>query len=125
MTCTIKIEDRQKLDLPGRRSTEIVSADCGAVSSTLRYVEIEPGPSARGPHVHLGFEEVIYVLEGQGCLKSDSGTFDLAAGDTALVSSGERHMTLNTGDGVLKLLCAFPVADIRPGTREFAGWDDG
>jgi len=125
MATRIRSDDAQLLELPGRISREIVSGRNGAQSSTLRIVEIDPGPTTRGPHLHDGFEEVIYVLAGQGILKTDSGNFDLQPGDTALVPPNERHQTVNTGKGVLLLHCSFPVADIRPGTREFESWDDG
>ncbi len=113
----------QVLDLPGRIATELASAATGASTTTVRLVEISPGSTARGPHVHDGFEEVIHVLEGKGVLKTEGGDHPIAPGDTALVPSGERHQTVNTGDVTLTLFCVFPVADIRPGTRELESWD--
>lgn len=123
MARTVRRDEAQVLDLPGRIATEVASAATGASSSTVRLVEIAPGTAARGPHVHDGFEEVIHVLEGKGVLRTDSGDHPLLPGDTALVPSGERHQTVNTGDATLALSCFFPVADIRPGTREFESWD--
>ncbi len=111
------------LGLPGRNAIEVASAATGAASSTARLVEIAPGTSSRGPHVHDGFEEVIHVLDGEGVLKTDGGDHALAPGDTALVPPGERHQTVNTGDMTLTLFCVFPVADIRSGTRELESWD--
>ena len=124
MAKVVRSGEASLLELPGRTSREVISAANGAVLSTLRIVEIAPGPTARGPHVHNGFEEVIHVLEGRAVLKTDGGDLKLQTGDTALVPSGERHQTVNLGEGVLKLFCTFPVADIRPGTREFESWDD-
>ena len=82
-------EDSKLLSLPGRRSREILAAASGAVSSTVRYVEIDPQlPDApkRGPHVHSGFEECIYVLSGRGTMQADSGEYPLNAGDTTSTS---------------------------------------
>ncbi len=124
MARTVRRGEGKALDLPGRIATEVVSSATGASSSTVRLVEIAPGKAARGPHVHDGFEEVIHVLEGTGVLRTDGGDHPLSPGDTALVPSGELHMTVNTGEVMLALLCAFPVADIRPGTREFESWDN-
>lgn len=123
MAKVVRSGEATLLQLPGRSSREVISATNGA-NSTLRIVEIAPGPTTRGPHVHDGFEEVIHVLEGRAVLKTDGGDLALEAGDTALVPSGERHQTVNLGEGVLKLYCTFPVADIRPGTREFESWED-
>jgi quercetin dioxygenase-like cupin family protein len=68
---------------------------------------------------------VIHVLSGSGVLKTSTGDHAIGAGDTAIVPSGERHQTVNSGQAPLVLVCAFPVADIRPATREFEGWEDG
>jgi quercetin dioxygenase-like cupin family protein len=108
-----------KLDLPGRTSYEIVSGAVGARGVTLRLVEIPSGASKRGPHLHRGFEECIYVLAGHGTTVAESGEHPLAPGDTILITPGEKHMTRNTGSETLVLLCFFPVPDIRPGTEEF------
>lgn len=111
------------LGLAGRRSLEIVSGEKGAQSVTLRMVEIpvpKAGDTLRGPHYHQGFEECIYVMSGEGCTEADSGKFPLKAGDTILIPPGEKHVTRNTGDEPLVLLCFFPVADIAKRTQDAA-----
>ena len=119
-------KDSRPLSLPGRRSREILAATSGAVNSTLRLVEIEPdkpGAGKRGPHVHAGFEECIYVLSGNGTMSADSGEYPITAGDTVLVPAEERHVTHNTGTDVLTLLCFFPTGDVNSGTVEFETWE--
>jgi quercetin dioxygenase-like cupin family protein len=126
MAKVVALRDATAMELPGRRAREIVGAKAGAVSSTIRLVEIEPekpGVARRGPHVHHGFEECIHVLAGQGITRTDDGDYPVAVGDTVLVPSDQRHATYNTGSSVLRLLCFFPVKDIRPGTVEFPSWD--
>jgi quercetin dioxygenase-like cupin family protein len=113
--------EAKRLGLPGRTALEIVSGEKGARAITLRLVEIPlpaPGEALRGPHHHSDFEECIYVLAGQGTTYADSGTYELKAGDALLVPPGEKHVTRNTGNQPLVLLCFFPVADIAGGTRE-------
>jgi len=93
----------------------------GAQGVTLRLVEIpvpQPGESLRGPHYHLGFEECIYVMAGQGTTHADSGVYPLKAGDTILIPPGEKHVTRNTGSETLVLLCFFPVNDIAKRTQD-------
>ena len=116
--------DAKLLDLPGRRSRELVSGKIGSQMS-FRLVEIaptKPGDKSRGPHLHAGFEECIYVLAGHGAMQSESGTHQAGPGDVLLVPSGERHMTINTGSETLVLLCFFPVPDVGAGTTEFASF---
>jgi quercetin dioxygenase-like cupin family protein len=113
--------EAKQLGLAGRKSLEIVSGEKGAQAVTLRLVEIpvaQPGEKPRGPHFHNGFEECIYVLAGAGCTEADSGKYPLKAGDTILIPSGEKHVTRNTGNEPLMLLCFFPVADISKRTQE-------
>jgi quercetin dioxygenase-like cupin family protein len=113
----------KQLGLAGRKSLEIVSGETGAQAVTLRLVEIpvaQPGERLRGPHFHNGFEECIYVMAGEGCTEADSGKYPLKAGDTILIPSGENHVTRNTGNEPLMLLCFFPVADISKRTQENA-----
>lgn len=109
------------LGLPGRKALEIVSGEKGALGVTMRLAEIpvpQPGESPRGPHQHSDHEECIYVLSGQGTTFADSGEYPLQPGDTLLIPPGEKHVTRNTGNEPLRLLCFFPVADISKSTTE-------
>jgi quercetin dioxygenase-like cupin family protein len=113
--------DAKRLGLPGRVALEIVSGENGARSVTLRLAEIPvpaPGETPRGPHHHSEFEECIYVLSGQGTTFADTGEYPLRPGDTILIPPGEKHVTRNTGNQPLMLLCFFPVADITKSTEE-------
>ena len=120
-------DEGRVLDLPGRRSREIVSAATGADAATVRLVEIapaKPGEARRGPHVHRGFEECIYVMSGEGVTETAAGELPVGPGDCVLVGADELHVTRNTGKTPLVLLCFFPEADIAPETREFQSWDE-
>jgi mannose-6-phosphate isomerase-like protein (cupin superfamily) len=113
--------EAKRLGLPGRQALEIVSGEKGARGVTLRLAEIpvpQPGETPRSAHHHCDFEECIYVLSGQGTAFADSGEYPLKPGDTLLVPPGEKHVTRNTGNVPLLLLCFFPVADITKGTAE-------
>jgi len=113
--------DGKRLGLPGRSSLEIVSGEKGSRAVTLRLVELavpKPGEKPRAPHCHRDFEECIYVLAGQGETHADSGVYKLKTGDTIVLPPGEMHVTRNTGDAPLLLLCFFPVGDVAAGTQE-------
>jgi len=114
-------DDAKRLGLPGRTSLEYVSGEQGSAAVSLRLVEIpvpQPGEPPRGPHVHRGFEECIYVLSGEGTTFADSGQYPLKQGDAILVPPGEAHVTRNTGREPLVLLCFFPTADVASGTED-------
>jgi mannose-6-phosphate isomerase-like protein (cupin superfamily) len=121
MAKLLKQSEAKRLGLPGRTSLEPVSGDTGSrVSFRIATIGVpQPGDSARGPHLHRDFEECIYVLSGCGMMRAESGAYPVAPGDTLLVPAGEKHMTVNTGDEPLVLLCFFPTPDVSSGTTEF------
>ncbi len=116
MVRIVRLDEARNLGLAGRTSLEIFSANEGAEAVTLRYVEI-PVPAAdeglRRPHTHNDCEECIHVLSGHGMFCTADGESELVPGDTVLVPPGELHVTRNTGDTPLALLCFFPVSDLR------------
>ena len=124
MARLLKQAEAKRLGLPGRTSLEPVSGEIGA-RVTVRIAEIavpKPGDAPRGPHLHDGFEECIYVLSGRGTTVAESGEIAIAPGDIVLIPAGEKHMTRNTGTEPLVLLCFFPVPDVTAGTTEFKGF---
>ena len=124
MARLFKSSEAKRLELPGRVSLEPISGETGS-RITLRIVEIppaKPGDKPRGPHLHDGFEEVIYVLSGTGTTHAESGEIPIKPGDLVLIPAGEKHMTQNTGEVPLLLLCFFPVPDVSAGTTEFASF---
>ncbi len=118
MATKVKAADCARHDAPGRAAAEVTGG-----ATTMWMVEIAPGPSDRGPHVHDDFEEIIHVLAGEGLFRTDGAVIPVGPGDTIVVPAGERHATENVGGGPLRLVCAFPVPDIGPGTRTYEGWD--
>ena len=127
MARVVTLDSARLMQLPGRRAQEIVGAAAGAQNSTIRLVEIDPlppGAPERGPHVHMGFEESIHVLSGHGVTRTPDAEYRLDPGDTILIPSGQIHATRAVGDEPIRLFCFFPVADIRPATREFASWEE-
>jgi mannose-6-phosphate isomerase-like protein (cupin superfamily) len=116
-------EQAKRLGLPGRVSFEIVSGEMGASNASVRLVEIPvpvPGEEPRGPHVHHGFEECMYVLSGEGRTLTASGSHPIRQGDTVLVPADEPHVTRNTGSVPLMLLCFFPTPDVAKATENLA-----
>jgi mannose-6-phosphate isomerase-like protein (cupin superfamily) len=121
MARLFKQSEAKRLGLPGRVSLEPVS---GAVGSrvSIRIAEIpaaRPGDKPRGPHLHDGFEECIYVLKGTGMTVAESGEIPIKPGDIVLIPPNEKHMTRNTGSEPLVLLCFFAEPNVSARTTEF------
>jgi len=124
MARLLKQSQAKRLGLPGRTSLEPVS---GAIGSrlTFRIAEIavpRPGDPPRGPHLHHGFEECFYVLKGTGITVAESGEIPIGPGDIVLIPPNEKHMTRNTGNEPLVLLCFFPEPDIAKRTTELTSF---
>lgn len=114
MVRLIRHGEGDRLGLPGRSAVEVVSGRTGS-AITFRVVEIPvplAGETPRGPHLHHGHEECIYVLRGKGRMECAEGPLTVNAGDVLLVPPEEAHVTRNVGDEPLVLLCFFPTADI-------------
>jgi mannose-6-phosphate isomerase-like protein (cupin superfamily) len=124
MARLLKQAEAKRLGLPGRTSLEPVSAEIGS-RVTFRIAEIaapKAGDKPRGPHLHNGYEECIYVLKGTGVTHAESGEIPIKPGDIVLIPPGEKHMTRNTGDEPLVLLCFFPTPDVGNTTNEFSSF---
>jgi mannose-6-phosphate isomerase-like protein (cupin superfamily) len=121
MARLLKSGEGKRMGLPGRIALEMVSGEIGS-HCTFRVIEIpvqKPGDKLRGPHLHHGYEECIYVLKGEGKTISDSGELIIKPGDVILVPPEEKHLTRNTGSEPLMLLCFFPTPDIVSTTDNF------
>jgi len=121
MARVVTPDQAKRLGLAGRTSFEIVSGEMGASNASVRLVEIpvqHPGEEPRGPHVHHGFEECIYVLSGEGRTLTAGGSYPVRQGDTVLVPAEEPHVTRNTGTTPLMLLCFFPTPDVAKSTED-------
>jgi mannose-6-phosphate isomerase-like protein (cupin superfamily) len=121
MARLLKKGEGKRLGLPGRSVVEMVSGEIDS-RLTFRVVEVpvqKPGETLRGPHLHHGYEECIYVHKGEGRTLSESGEFAIKRGDVVLVPPEEKHVTRNTGGEPLVLLCFFPTPDIVGSTENF------
>ena len=123
MAKLINLAAAKRLGLPGRSSLEPISGEIGSHCSVrLATIAVPPPGATRGPHLHEAFEEVIYVLSGSGTTHAESGDVAIKPGDLVLIPAGEKHMTQNTGEVPLVLLCFFPVPDVSAGTTELASF---
>jgi mannose-6-phosphate isomerase-like protein (cupin superfamily) len=76
-----------------------------AVNQSLAEAAIPPG-GATTEHYHRVTEELYLVTEGRGRLRIGEEERDLAVGDCAVIPPGARHKLHNTGDEVLRVVCA-------------------
>jgi mannose-6-phosphate isomerase-like protein (cupin superfamily) len=74
------------------------------VNQSLAEARLPPGASTT-PHYHRVTEEIYYLLEGEGRMRIDGETRNVAPGDAIPIPPGAVHQITNIGRGVLKFLC--------------------
>jgi tRNA-Thr(GGU) m(6)t(6)A37 methyltransferase TsaA len=108
------MEVKQALDVtaepvegvPGVMVRWLWLADDDGPTFSLRLFEVEPGAST--PYHQHAHEHEVYVLSGQALLRGETQSYNLQAGDTALVLQHEEHQFTNAGSETLRFLCAIP-----------------
>ncbi|MEM4780153.1 MAG: cupin domain-containing protein [Halalkalicoccus sp.] len=75
--------------------------------------EIDPGGQPARYHYHSGNEEALYVLDGEGTLRTPDGEFDVGRDDYVAFPVGERgaHAIENTGESILRCLFVSTMDD--------------
>jgi mannose-6-phosphate isomerase-like protein (cupin superfamily) len=76
-----------------------------AVNQSLAEASLMPG-GATTEHFHRRSEELYLVTAGRGRLRIEGEERELAAGDCAVIPPGARHKLWNSGDSVLRVVCA-------------------
>ncbi len=93
-------------DIPGITIRWVIGEQDGAPYFAMRVFEIEPG-HATPFHPHWNEHEV-FVLAGQGALRTESGETPLLPGSVAFVPGNEMHQFINHGDDVFRFICVVP-----------------
>jgi dihydrofolate reductase len=77
----------------------------GNRGQSLAEALLAPGGQTK-LHRHRTSEEIYYFLEGRGTMRLGGGAFPVQAGDTVAIPAGATHSVTNSGDTVLRILCA-------------------
>ncbi|MFL5846021.1 MAG: cupin domain-containing protein [Solirubrobacteraceae bacterium] len=76
-----------------------------AVNQSLAEASIPPG-GATAEHYHRRTEELYLVTAGTGRLRVGDDEREVRVGDCAVIPPGARHKIWNTGEDVLRIVCA-------------------
>ena len=77
----------------------------GTDAQSLAEASLPPG-GATTEHYHPVAEELYLVTAGTGRLRIADEERDIATGDCIVIPPGARHKLWNTGDDVLRVVCA-------------------
>jgi mannose-6-phosphate isomerase-like protein (cupin superfamily) len=76
-----------------------------SVNQSLAEATLPPG-GATTEHFHRQSEELYLVTTGTGRLRIEGDEREIGVGDCAVIPPGARHKLWNTGDDVLRVVCA-------------------
>jgi uncharacterized cupin superfamily protein len=99
-------EDREGAPEGFRCRRASLARESGAERLGLSLWELPPGEAAYPYHYHLGDEELLIVLEGEGRLRTPAGWRDLERGEVISFLPGEAgaHQLVATGESPLRFL---------------------
>ena len=86
---------------------KVLGGAAGSEELGCTLYELPPNRRTWPYHYHLGNEEALYVLSGEGTLRTESGTRPISEGVYAAFPSGRAgaHQVINTSDDSLEYLC--------------------
>ena len=66
-------------------------------------------PGGYTPHHDHAWEEEVFVLSGNGEIKTDEAKRAIRSGDAIFVDENTTHQYLNSGSEPLEIICVIPV----------------
>ncbi len=84
----------------------LISDKDGAKNFAMRVFTIQPGGNT--PHHQHDWEHEIFVLEGNGVLRSGEKREPLRPGDFIFIKPGKMHQMRNESGKVFRVLCLIP-----------------
>lgn len=100
----VKLSDRRALPTADRWYRVLVDDEMGSEQVTQFVGSIPPG---RAPDHFHEYEEVLFILRGQGRMWAGETNTPIAAGSCIYLPKRQLHCVENTGDGELRLLGVF------------------
>ncbi|MEW6208618.1 MAG: cupin domain-containing protein [Acidobacteriota bacterium] len=101
---TIDESEREAIPVSDRTFKYLINSDVGCQRITQFLGVIPPG---RAPVHYHTYEEVIYIIEGEGRVHTQSGSADFSKGASIYLPRGVRHSLENTDTTPVKLLGVF------------------
>ncbi len=92
--------------LEGVTMRVVIGPEEGAPTFNMRVFEVQPGHAS--PYHDHWWEHEVFVLSGQGVVRTGQDEMPISHGSTVFVPGGDLHQFCNTGNDVLRFLCLVP-----------------
>jgi len=99
-------------EAPGVLMRTVIGAKEGAQRFVMRRFEIEPGGST--PYHSHDWEHEVFILSGQGTVRSKEGETTLKQEDVVFLEPNEEHCFTNKGQEPLRFVCVIPRMEGAP-----------
>ncbi len=86
---------------------EMITAADGAPTFAMRVFDVAAG--AATPYHHHPWEHEVFIVQGRGVVKSESGDRSFSAGDTVFIAGDEPHSFVADTD--VQFVCVIPTAN--------------
>jgi quercetin dioxygenase-like cupin family protein len=93
-------------EIEGVTMRVVIGPEHGAPIFTMRVFEVQPGHNT--PHHSHWWEHQVFVLSGQGLVRTERGDQTIGHGSVVYVPGGDLHQFRCTGDDVLRFICLIP-----------------
>ncbi len=100
----VRLADRPAQPTADRWYRVLVDDEIGSSEATQFVGSIPPG---RAPDHFHQYEEVLFILKGEGCMWAGETNTPIAPGSCIYLPKGQVHCVENTGTGELRLLGVF------------------
>ncbi len=99
----------EEVNVEGATKTKIrwlISQKDRAPNFAMRMFEVEP--NGHTPFHQHDWEHEAFVLQGKGALVTENGEREFQQWDVIFVDPNLKHQFKNTGDSMMRFLCAIP-----------------
>jgi len=110
----VKVEGAEKTKIRW-----LISQDDKAPNFALRMFEVKPGGHTPF-HEHV-WEHEAFVLQGSGVLVTEEGEEEFKQWDVIFVDPKLKHQFKNTGETMMRFLCAIPHKDKKTSSQNPLG----
>ena len=87
----------------------LISEKDGAPNFIMRRFEIAPGGFS--PYHTHNYEHEVYVLAGEGAVRTEESEHALRSGNVVFVQTNEKHQFQNKGNTAFIFLCSIPIVN--------------
>ncbi len=99
-------EVAEKEMVPGVTIRIVSGPDQGAPFFNMRVFEVAPGSAT--PHHQHWWEHEVFVLSGEGIVRTEAGDRPIRTGTAIFIPGEELHQFVNTGYETLRFICVVP-----------------